>query len=148
MTEVRIKVRSWATILLAMIVFGCSTAQATAQNARIAFSVVKAGLILGVGGGSGTLYYRNRAHPISVGGVSVGATIGFSVAELSGTVSHLKRLTDIEGTYSVIGASGAFVVGAKAVTLKNNKGVVISVAGSQVGLEVSLNLAGMSISLQ
>ena len=148
MSAIRIKVSNYATVLMTLIVLGCSAASATAQNARVQFTIVKAGLILGVGGGSGTLYYKNKAYPISVGGVSVGATIGASVAELSGTVRYLKRLSDIEGKYSAVGGSGAYVVGATAIKLKNNKGVVVSVAGPQVGLEFSLNLSGISISLQ
>jgi hypothetical protein len=147
-SAIRIKVRNYATVLMTLIVLGCSAVSATAQDARIQFTVVKAGLILGFGGGSGTLYYKNKAYPISVGGVGVGATIGASVANLSGTVRHLKRPSDIEGKYSAVGGSAAYVVGASAITLKNNKGVVVSVAGPQVGLEFSLDLSGIKISLQ
>jgi hypothetical protein len=125
-----------------------SAVTATAQDARIQFTVVKAGLILGFGGGSGTLYYKDKAYPISIGGISVGATIGASVANLSGTVRYLKRPSDIEGNYSAAGGSAAYVVGVKGIKMKNNKGVVVNVAGPQVGLEFSLDLSGMSISLQ
>ena len=148
MSAIRIKISNYATVLMTLIVLSCSAASATAQDARIQFTVVKAGLILGLGGGSGTLYYKNKAYPISVGGVGVGATIGASVANLSGTVRYLKRPSDIEGKYSAVGGSAAYVVGATAIKLKNNKGVVVSVAGPQVGLEFSLSLNGITISLQ
>jgi hypothetical protein len=148
MSAIRIKVCNYATVLMTLIVLGCSAVSATAQDARIQFTVAKAGLILGFGVGSGTLYYKNKAYPISVGGISVGATIGASVAKLSGTVRHLTRPSDIEGKYSAVGGSAAYVVGVKAATLKNNRGVIMSVAGPQAGLELSLNLSGITISLQ
>jgi hypothetical protein len=148
MSKNRTKLASFATVLLALSILAGSNVSVMARDAWIKFSIVKAGFILGVGGGSGSFYYRGEVYPISVGGVSVGATIGASVAELSGTVRNLRDPSDIIGTYSAVGGSGAYVVGVKAITLQNENGVIISVAGPQAGLEVSLDLGGMSINLE
>lgn len=141
------RARYYATVFVTLMMLIVSTGSATAEDARIRFTVVKAGLIVGMGGGSGTLYYKKQAYPISVGGIGVGVTIGASVADLSGTVSGIKNVSDIEGSYSAVGAGGAYIVGAQGVSLKNNKGVVISVAGPQAGLEFSLDLSGITIKL-
>lgn len=134
--------------VLTVMLLTLSTFTAMAQDARIQITIVKVGLIVGVGGGSGTLYHKKKAYPLSVGGLSVGATIGGSVAELSGTVRNLKRPSDIAGQYSAFGGGGAFVAGATAVRLQNKNGVVIDLSGPQAGLEFTLDLGGMTISLE
>src|SRR4051794_6565949 len=73
---------------------------------------VKAGLILGVGGGSGILTYRGRDYPFRVSGLSLGVTAGGSANHLEGWASGIKQVGDFAGTYSSIGAGGALVGGA------------------------------------
>ena len=139
----------WTLALLVTLVFAVITSlPANAQQARIQFTVVKAGLIVGAKLGSGTIFAGGRAYPISVGGLGVGYTFGASVAKLSGTIRNFKKLSDIAGTYTSVGGSGAYVVGVAGVSLNNSKGVVINVAGPQVGLEISLNLSGMVITFK
>ena len=137
-----------SVVLLAAAVFLNSTLAASAQNARIRMQIVKAGLVIGVGGGSGTLFYKGRTYPLSIGGLSIGATIGASAANLSGTVRNLKRPSDIAGQYSAVGGGGAVIAGVAAVELQNNRGVLIRVSGPQVGLEFSVDLGGLTINLQ
>ena len=56
---------------------------------------------------------------------------------------------DIAGTYSAATSGGALVTGSKQVlTLTNEKGAVLQVRGSQVGLEFNLDLSGMAIGLR
>jgi hypothetical protein len=80
--------------------------------------------------------------------VSLGATIGFSKAELIGEVLNINQPSDIEGVFTAGQAGVAMVGGAKVAELKNSKGVVLKVRGQQVGLEFSLDLAGMKINLK
>ncbi len=119
-----------------------------AQSATIELSVFKAGFIVGVSGGRGTLYYGGRAYPLSIGGVSLGATIGASQADLVGEVYNLHNPYDIAGTYSAAGAGVAIAGGARVAELQNSRGVVLKVRGKQIGLEFSLDLSGMQISLK
>lgn len=138
-------------VALAFIAFGIvSTSNVLAADAdpTIEFEVYKAGFIVGVSGGSGTLHYKGKSYPVKIGGVSLGATIGASKAEMIGSVKGLKTLADIEGTYSALQAGVAVAGGAKATELKNSKDVVLSVKGKQIGLEFSLDLNGMEISLK
>ena len=126
-----------------------STASAEEQpSGKIQFEVYKAGLIVGVSGGSGTLTFEGKDHPISIGGVSLGATIGASKAEFVGDVFNLAALTDIEGVYSGTKAGIAVAGGPKVAELKNAKGVVLKVSGKQIGVELTLDLNGMQISLK
>jgi len=118
-----------------------------AQPASIEFEIYKAGFIVGVSGGKGTLTFEGRSHPLTIGGVSVGATAGVSKAELMGTVQNLHRLQDIEGTYSALQAGLTIGGGEKITKLQNGHGVVLEVRGKQIGIELSLDLNGMQINL-
>ena len=119
-----------------------------APAATIEFTLYKAGFIVGGSGGTGTLKFKGKQYPVSIGGISLGATIGASKAELIGEVYNLKNPSDIEGTYSAAQAGVAVAGGAKVFDLKNSKGVELKVRGKQVGLELALDLNGMQVSLK
>jgi hypothetical protein len=132
-------------VALAMLI-GAST-QSRAQSGTVHLHITKAGFIVGVGGGSGTLTYHHRTYGLTVGGVGIGS-LGVASAELVGRAYHLRRPSDIAGTYGAAGAGVTFVGGAQVVQLKNEKGVVLELRGKQVGFQASLGLAGMTISLR
>jgi len=121
---------------------------AHAKNATIEIEIYKAGFIVGGSGGSGTLKLDGKSYPLSIGGVSLGATIGFSKAQLIGTVRNINKPSDIEGTFSAGTAGVAVAGGPKVAELKNSKGVELSVKGQQIGLEFSVDLSGMEIKLK
>jgi len=121
---------------------------AAAPSGTIEFTLYKAGFIVGGSGGKGTLKFKGKQYPVSIGGVSLGATIGASKAELIGEVYNLKSPSDIEGTYSAGQAGVAVAGGVKVFDLTNSKGVELKVKGKQVGLEVALDLNGMEVSLK
>jgi len=118
-----------------------------AQPTTIELELYKAGFIVGVSGGKGTLHFEGRSHELKIAGVSIGATAGVSKAELIGDVENLHRLQDIEGTYSAAQAGLALGGGEKITQLQNSRGVVLKVRGKQIGIELSLDLNGMQISL-
>jgi hypothetical protein len=124
-----------------------ATSQSQADTGRIHAKILKAGFIVGVGGGNGTLTYHGRRYPLSFGGISAG-TIGLAGVELVGTASNLRSPADIAGAYSAVGAGIALVGGAKVARLQNANGVVIVLHGVQVGLDLSLNLSGLTIAMK
>jgi hypothetical protein len=140
--------RLLAPALAALVIGFVTSASAQEADATIEFSLFKAGFIVGGSGGSGTLHYKGKDYPISIGGISLGATIGISQAELVGDVFNLKKVEDIAGTYSGTKASAALAGGEKVAQLSNSKGVEIKVSGKQIGVEVALDLNGMKVSLK
>jgi hypothetical protein len=122
-----------------------SLAQASG-HVRVKF--VKAGLMVGAGGGSGVLTYRGRDYPFRVSGFSLGVTAGASVSRLEGWASDIVRVSDFAGTYSAVGGGGALVGGAGGVSLKNEKGVMLALSGPKAGLEFAANLNRITISLK
>ena len=117
------------------------------KMAQLRLNVFKAGFIVGVGGGSGTLTYEGNAYPLTIGGLGIG-TIGLADVQLVGTATNLRSPADIAGSYGAVGAGGAFIAGAQAATLQNENGVIITLQGVEVGFDVSIGLAGMTITLQ
>src|SRR5208282_5928650 len=66
---------------------GAFLAPAEAATGSVALHIASAGFIFGVTGGSGTLTFRGRQYPLSIGGISAGALIGASATDLIGTAS-------------------------------------------------------------
>jgi hypothetical protein len=120
---------------------------AEAATGSVSLHIASAGFIFGVTGGSGTLTFRGRQFPLSVGGIRAGALIGVSAADLVGTASNLHAPGDIAGIYSAVGAGLSIAGGRTATQLSNANGVVLRLCGRQVGFSFSIDLAGMSISL-
>jgi lipid-binding SYLF domain-containing protein len=121
---------------------------AAAADGTLELTLYKAGFIVGGSGGSGKLVFQGKTYPLSIGGVSLGATIGASKAELIGEVMNLKNVSDIEGIYTAGQAGAAAAGGEKVAHLKNSKGVELKVKGKQIGLEFALDLSGMQLSLK
>jgi hypothetical protein len=139
--------KTCAVIVTASVILAGATARTYADTGSVRLKVTKVGFIVGVGGGSGVLHFKGHSYRLSVGGVGIG-TIGAAGADLVGTARNLRTAADIAGTYSAASASVAVAGGAKAVTLQNSNGVVLTLQGRQVGFEASLSLSGLTISLQ
>jgi hypothetical protein len=59
-------------------------ARTRAQTGTVRLHIVKAGFIVGVGGGSGTLIYKGRSYRLSLGGIGIGS-LGVAAVALVGT---------------------------------------------------------------
>jgi uncharacterized membrane protein YuzA (DUF378 family) len=136
-----------AAIVVAAIMLAGALSWSYAETGSVRFNIVKAGFIVGLGGGSGTLNFQGRNYRLSIGGINVG-TIGASAVDLVGTAENLRTAADIAGAYSQGSAALAIVGGGRVATLQNTNGVVLKVSGPAVGLEASLSLSGMTISVQ
>ena len=121
---------------------------AEAATGSVAIKIFSAGFIIGVSGGSGTLTFAGNQYPLSVGGVSAGATIGASGTDLIGVAYHLHDAHDIEGIYSAVGAGLSIAGGGQAARLSNGRGVLLRLRGRQIGFMFSIDLSGMQISLK
>jgi hypothetical protein len=141
-----------STIRLAVIALFALVLPATSSLAQapghVRVKFVKAGVMVGAGGGSGILTYRGRDYPFRVSGLSLGVTAGASVGRLEGWASGIRQVSDFAGTYRAVGAGGAFVGGAGGVHLGNERGVRIDLQGPKAGVEFAANLSGIKISLK
>src|SRR6476659_11369944 len=116
---------------------------AYAYGVSIRFNVIKAGFVIGGSAGSGTLVFHGRRYLLSIGGVSYGFTFGGSATDFVGTVSNIRRPSDVNGVYGAAGAGVAVGAGAGGIVLTNQNGTVLTLAGRQAGLIVAADLNGM-----
>jgi len=94
-----------ACIAIATSLMFASTAQA--MTCRISMNITKGGFVVGAAGGSGTLNCNGQRYPIRVSGINAGLVIGMSKMLLHGTARHLRKISDIDGTYASTGATAA-----------------------------------------
>lgn len=139
--------KSFVIAIAAFLAIGLSTT-ARADSGTVRISFIKAGWVIGGTVGSGTLTFRGRTYPLSIGGISWGLTFGGSQTNLRGRVTNISRASDIEGVYGAAGAGAAVIRGPQAVILTNQRGAVMELSGTQTGLIVNLDLNGMAVSLR
>jgi len=135
-----------AAIGLAALVLAAPAARADSGTIRI--SVIKGGWFIGASGGNGTLTFRGRSYPLSIGGIDAGLVFGASQTSLAGRVSNINRPSDVAGVYGAGGAGAAIGTGVRAIVLTNQKGAVLELTGRQTGLMVNADLSGLAISLR
>lgn len=114
-------------------------------TASIKIGLTQGGFIIGGTSGEGYVRYHRRNYPITITGVRFGAIIGATRARMTGRISNLTSLSDIEGTYTSIGASASAGEGKNYQQFKNDRGVHLALYGLQDGLELSLDVGGMTI---
>ncbi|MFZ5733664.1 MAG: hypothetical protein ACOY4O_13075 [Pseudomonadota bacterium] len=136
------------SFIIALAALVATASAASADTGTIRLSFIKAGWVIGGTVGSGTLTFRGRKYPVSIGGLSYGLTFGGSQTYLRGTVSNIFHPRDVEGVYGAGSAGAAVVRGPQAVVLTNQKGAVMQVAGTQTGLILNLDLNGMALTLR
>lgn len=149
--ERRARRRPFDLIALLLLALGL-TAPATSSFAQAAghvrVKIVKAGLLVGGGAGSGVLTYRGKTYPFKLSGLSFGITVGATVGRLDGWASGIREVSDFAGTYSSVGGGFALVGGANGVHLRNEKGVTMVLQGPKAGLELAANISQITIALR
>jgi hypothetical protein len=136
-----------AVLFALAVCFGLSTA-ARADSGAVTLTIYKGGWIIGASGGGGTLTFRGRRYPLSIGGLDYGLVFGGSKTVLRGRVSHISRPSDVAGVYGAAGAGLAIGGGARAIVLTNQKGAVLELSGRQYGLMANADLSGLAITMK
>jgi hypothetical protein len=141
---------AFRTSLIALLALAGLTfySPAIADGGGISFNVIKAGIVIGGSGGSGSFTFRGRTYGIRIGGLSYGFTFGASETRFRGTVSNINNPGDVAGVYAAGNVGAAIGRGAQAIVLTNPKGAVLSLTGSSVGAIVSADLNGLVITLR
>ena len=140
--------RTIASLALLSVVFGgVASSTARADEGFVTLTIWKAGWIIGGSGGGGWLNYHGRNYPLSTGGLDYGLVFGGSRTVLRGRVHNIWRPSDVAGVYAAAGAGLAIGAGARAIVLTNQKGAVLELSGTQVGLMANADLSGLAITM-
>ncbi|AMA57524.1 hypothetical protein [Bradyrhizobium sp. CCGE-LA001] len=135
-------------LLLALGLAAPATPSFAQASGQVRAKIVKAGLVVGGGAGSGVLTYRGKSYPFKISGLSFGITVGATVGRLDGWASGIREVGDFAGTYSSVGGGFALVGGVNGVRLRNEKGVTIVLQGPKAGLELAANISQITIALK
>jgi len=117
-------------------------------DATVDMRQVQAAFIASGGGGGGTLFYKGRSYPFTVGGLGVGG-IGASTVDAEGEVYKLNALAQFPGTYAQ-GRYG-FAFGNKSggdLWLQNEAGGIMHLKAKREGLMLSLGGDAVIISMK
>ena len=136
-------------MLIALLAASLPVTPAMAQaSGTVRIKIVKAGLVIGAGSGSGVLTFRGRNYPFRVTGLSLGITAGATIGRLDGWASGIREISDFAGVYSSVGGGAALVDGINGVHLRNDKGVRMMLQGPKAGLEFAANVSQIRITLK
>ena len=124
--------------------FAFAAEKKTEKKPDATLELTEGQVALGIGWswGKGVLTYKGKKYPFKVEGLSVG-DVGITKAEATGNVNNLKKLEDFSGKYLSAAAGATVGVGAGAVAMQNDKGVVVYLFPKTKG--VNLKLAGEGV---
>lgn len=107
-------------------------------DGTVTMAMVQGAFIGSASGGSGTLVFRGRSYPFTIGGVGIGGVGGSSI-QAEGEVYGLSDVAQFPGTYAK-GRVG-FAIGTTSAGqfwLQNTNGVIMHLHASCTGLILSL----------
>ena len=119
---------------LAVLPFAGAAAEGTKPDATIDIAGNTGGVGVGFTEAKGTLHYEGKSYPVQMQGVSVGQ-VGVSSIAATGEVFNLKQRQDFDGNYTAASAGVAVAGGGTETTMKNHKGVVIKLRGTNEGVD-------------
>jgi hypothetical protein len=86
-----------STAMFALLAIAGTSTPALANTGFARAVVTRVGLVVGVGGGRGTLVFHDHSYSIIFSGLSLGVTVAVSSAKLSGHAYSLQPISEIEG---------------------------------------------------
>src|SRR5215471_10603138 len=126
-----------------------STALAKGKAPDATLSLNQGSVAAGIGfsWGGGTLTYQGKRYPVKVDGLTVGS-VGISRASASGSVYHLTKLEDFNGTYTAVGAGAAVGGGGSIATMQNQNGVRVTLRSTSRGVKFTLGASGVTMNIK
>ena len=137
----------WLVALGCLAVFSMVMAAEPPPSGTVKLTSKAIAVGVGVTWGDGTLTFGGKPYAFSVDGLSV-ADLGVSDITTSGEVFDLKNVGDFSGTYVAGEAGIAIVAGPTDTIMKNAKGVVLRLHGTQKGARLTLAAGGVTLKLK
>ncbi|HYQ98697.1 MAG TPA: hypothetical protein VET86_01545 [Casimicrobiaceae bacterium] len=137
----------WLIALGCVALSSAALAQEPPPSGTVRLTSKAVGVGVGVSWGDGTLSYNGRNYAFTVDGLTV-ADLGVANVTTSGEVFNLKNVADFSGNY-VAGEAGMAIAGGQSDTImKNDKGVVLRLHGTQQGARLTLAAGGVKVTLK
>ena len=138
---------NWLVALGCLVAFSMAMAADPPPSGTVQLTSKAIAVGVGVTWGDGTLTMAGKTYPFSVEGLNV-ADLGVSDVKASGEVFNLKNVDDFSGVYASGEAGFALDKGQNDVILKNTKGVVLRLHGTQQGARLTLAAGGVKLTIK
>jgi hypothetical protein len=141
--------RSLVTIVGCVLFFTALSGAAQVPDGMVKITRRSVAEGIGLSWGEGVLTYKGTDYFFSFRARAPLRELDASVSasELSGQVFNLTRLEDFGGNYQIVGEEMSTDGGTSA-TIKNQKGVVVSLVSAVAGRKFTLGRDGMDIELK
>jgi hypothetical protein len=97
--------------------------------------------------GGGTLTYQGKSHDVEVDGLTVGQ-VGAASIDAVGSVYHLKKLEDFNGTYTAVAGGATIGGGGGGLVMQNANGVEVTMHATTQGVSLTAGASGVKLSLK
>ncbi len=138
---------SWLVAVSCLIAATLAVAAEPAPSGTVRISSKTVAIGVGVSWGDGTLAFQGKNYAFSVDGLSV-VDLGVTDVSSSGEVFHLTNVADFSGVYTAGEAGIAIGGGPTDTIMKNDRGVVIRLHGSQKGGRLTLAGGGVTLKIK
>jgi len=137
------------SLFLAATMLVARSAPAAEEKPSATLSLEAKSVAVGIGWtwGGGTVDYMGKKHRFKIDGLTVNAA-GVERVDATGYVYNLQKLSDFAGNYSAVQAGGAAGAGAAIASMKNEKGVRITLHSTSQGVSAQAGPEGMKIKLE
>lgn len=138
---------AWVLAVGCLGVLGVAVAAEPNPSGTVTITSKAVAIGIGVTWGDGKLTFQGKTYSFSVDGLSV-VDLGISNVTSSGEVFNLNNVADFSGNYAAGEAGIAIAGGPSDVIMKNDKGVVIRLHGTQQGGRLTLAAQGVKLTLK
>ena len=97
--------------------------------------------------GEGELDYNGAPHAVDISGLTI-VDVGAAKISASGSVYHMNRIEDFDGTYTAFAAGATIAGGGGVAYLRNQNGVVIRIDSTTTGLRFNFSPSGITLKLR
>jgi hypothetical protein len=145
--------RSLAVVvaLVGVVAFGAAAVRGEEESGKpsgtIELSEGSVGLGIGYTWGKGVLNYKGEKHPIKITGFSAGE-LGAAKIQAHGTVYHLNKLSDFNGTYTSVAAGATAAGGFDVEAMRNGNGVEIKMVSTTKGADLKAAVQGVTFTVE
>ena len=126
---------------------GAAAATAAGPDATLSLSATAVAAGVGFVWGEGELDYNGAPHAVDVTGLTI-VDVGAAKISASGSVYHMNRIEDFDGTYTAFSAGATIAGGGGVAYLRNQNGVVIRIDSTTTGLRFNFAAEGVTLKLK
>jgi hypothetical protein len=138
----------WLVALGCLAAFSLAMAAEPTPSGTVTMKSKSVAIGVGVTWGDGTLTTTDgKTYAFSIEGLGL-ADLGVAEVSTRGEVFNMKNVADFSGTYVAGEAGIAIVSGPTDTIMKNTKGVVLRLHGTQQGARLTLAASGVKLTLK